>query len=131
MRETEYALEKLKKAWEKLRSGVQSAKGELEWDGVMQRFEFTFELFWKALKVFLAQEGMDARTPKDCLREAFRLGWLENESVYLDMLEDRNKTSHIDAKSTAEEILRRITTSYVSEMGRVLEKLEPKTGNDG
>jgi nucleotidyltransferase substrate binding protein (TIGR01987 family) len=124
MKETEYALEKLGKAWEKLQSGAQVASGELENDGVIQRFEFTFELFWKTLKIFLKNEGIEAKTPKESLREAFRLGWLKHENIYLNMLDDRNKTSHLYEKNVVEEILKRIKTDYLLEMGGVLEILK-------
>jgi len=42
-----------------LEEGVKEAKGELEKDGVIQRFEFTFELMWKTLKIFLYDEGIE------------------------------------------------------------------------
>jgi nucleotidyltransferase substrate binding protein (TIGR01987 family) len=124
MNENKYAWEKLEKAWEKLRDGARNAKDELEQDGVIQRFEFTFELFWKTLKIFLSREGFETRTPKDSLKEAFRLGWVESEATCLTMLEDRNKTSHIYEKSMAQEILGRIKTDYISLIGKTLEKLK-------
>jgi len=126
MRETDYAIEKLEKAWQKLQQGAQAAESELERDGVIQRFEFTAELFWKTLKIFLKNEGIEAKTPKDSLREAFRLGWLGEERAYLDMLDDRNKTSHIYEKGIAEEILQRVRTRYVPGIGAVLEQLKQR-----
>lgn len=47
----EYSLKKLKDAYQRLEEGVKQAKDELDKDGVIQRFEFTFELLWKALKL--------------------------------------------------------------------------------
>jgi nucleotidyltransferase substrate binding protein (TIGR01987 family) len=126
MRETDYAIDKLLKAWQKLQQGAQAAENELERDGVIQRFEFTVELFWKTLKIFLKHEGIEAKTPKDSLREAFRLGWLEEENVYLDMLDDRNLTSHIYEKGVVEQILQRVRARYVASIGTVLEQLKRK-----
>ena len=40
----EYSLKKLKDAYQRLEEGVKQAKDELDKDGVIQRFEFTFEL---------------------------------------------------------------------------------------
>ena len=42
----------------------------------------------------LAREGIETRSPKAALREAYALGWLANEQVWLDLLQDRNLTSH-------------------------------------
>lgn len=111
--EIKYSFNKLNDAFVRLKEGVKEAKDELGKDGVIQRFEFTFELLWKTLKIFLREKGIDVNTPKDNLKEAFRLGWLREESVFLDMLEDRNKTSHIYDKEASEEIFERIKKDYL------------------
>ena len=111
--ELNYALSKLENALSKLQEGADSAEDELQKDGVIQRFEFTFELLWKTLKIFLRNKGIDTKTPKDSLKEAFKIGWITEEKVFLDMLEDRNKTSHIYDRDTAEEIFGRIRNRYV------------------
>lgn len=41
-------------------------------DATIQRFEFTFELFWKWLKLIIAEEGIDVNFPKEVLREAYK-----------------------------------------------------------
>ena len=122
--ETEYALSKLKDAFIKLKEGTEAAEDELDKDGVIQRFEFTFELLWKALKIFLEDSGIEAKTPKESLKRAFKVGWLREEQVFLDMLEDRNKTSHIYDKETSEEIFERIKTIYLLTMENLLERLK-------
>lgn len=48
--ELKHALSKFKDALGRLREGAAQARDELDKDGVIQRFEFTFELMWKALK---------------------------------------------------------------------------------
>ena len=50
MEEVKYSLEKLKKAFKRLDEAVKEASDELDRDGVIQRFEFTFEMFWKTVK---------------------------------------------------------------------------------
>jgi len=124
MKETEYALSKLKDAFIRLKEGTEAAEDELDKDGVIQRFEFTFELLWKVLKIFLEDSGIEAKTPKESLKRAFKIGWLREEKVFLDMLEDRNKTSHIYDKETSEEIFERIKTTYLLAMENLLERLK-------
>ena len=53
-------------------------------DGVIQRFEFTFDLAWKPLQF-----------PKQVLREAYAAELIDDERLWLDMLDARNSTSHI------------------------------------
>jgi len=72
---------------------------DLNRDATIQRFEFSFELAWKAIQKALRGEGLDAASPRNCFREAYRLGWILQEEPWLSMLEDRNLTSHTyDAK---------------------------------
>jgi len=121
--ELTYSLKKLNDAFDKLKEGAGEASGELERDGVIQRFEFTFELMWKSLKLFLREKGVDTKTPKDSLQEAFRVGWIKDEAGFLQMLEDRNTTSHIYKKKLADEIFERIKGRYLGLIEQVIETL--------
>ena len=124
--EREYSLSKLDDAFSKLKEGINSVRDELGKDGVIQRFEITVELLWKTLKIFLRDKGIEARTPKDSLKEAFKIGWITDENVYLNMLTDRNMSSHIYDRSTSEEIYLRIKDDYIKAIEEVLEELRNK-----
>lgn len=67
---------------------------ELVVEGTIQRFEVTIELVWKTLKRALEYEGFSPKTPRESLRQAFQIGWLHDEEVWLEMLGSRNTTSH-------------------------------------
>jgi nucleotidyltransferase substrate binding protein (TIGR01987 family) len=75
---------------------------ELVFEGTIHRFEVTIELMWKTLKRALEYEGLQPKTPRETLKEAFRIGWIDQETVWIDMLESRNTTSH---QYLAEELL--------------------------
>ena len=77
-------------------------------DASIQRFEFTFELFWKLVGRLLAREGVDAPSPRATLRHAYRLSWLDDEARWLGMLEDRNLTSQTYREALAQEIFDRL-----------------------
>jgi len=125
MRETQYnrfskAVLKLKEAKEIYeRSG-----DELHRDGFIQRFEFTFELAWKALMEYLESEGyIDAKTPKSVLKKAFSLDLIDGE-MWNDMLADRNLTSHIYQEEIAVSICGRLQSSYVGLLENLAAKLK-------
>lgn len=120
----EHAVQMLENAHTQLKRGAGSAKSDLEKDGVIQRFEFTFEVMWKCLKLFLEYQGIVVKSPRESLRESFRTEIIDSEEVFLDMLEDRNKSSHIYERETAEKIFERITEKYVTHIERVLKKLK-------
>ncbi len=91
-------------------------------DGTIQRFEFVIELYWKTLKRLLAAEGIEANTPKDALKQAFQIKWLTDETAWLQMLNDRNETSHIYNEATALRIYNDIKQNY-KELAAVYQKL--------
>jgi len=120
---SEYSLEKLKNAFSKLSEGAKIADDDLYRDGVIQRFEFTFELLWKTIKIYLENQGIIVRSPRESFKEAFRLNIIENEKLFLDMLKDRNDTTHIYDKETAESIFNRIKENYIPAIKGVLKNL--------
>ena len=65
-------------------------------DGMIQRFAFSFELAWKALKEYMAEQGVpDLQFPKQILQEAYAAGLIDDQAVWLEMLRARNSMSHI------------------------------------
>lgn len=115
------------RALEKLNQGLVRYDGrdDLARDGVIQRFEFTFELVWKAQKVLFEIEGLiGLNSPKSVLREAYVANIIEDELVWLNMLKDRNLTSHIYDETTAVEISRRIQYEYLGAFQVLKQKLE-------
>ena len=104
----------LGKALERLREVLENPYEErgIIVDATLQRFEFTFELFWKTLKHFLWLEGFETNTPRSTLQKAYQAGWLGEEKIWLDMLNDRNLTSHTYDEEKANEIFDRIKVYY-------------------
>lgn len=90
-------------------------------DGTIQRFEFTTELAWKTVREYLLNEGMtDINTPKSVMKEAFAAGVIDDEQGWLQILNDRNGTSHIYDESQADAIFDRIRSKHIT----LFEKLE-------
>lgn len=123
-KEVEYSITKLETAFQRLEEGINSVKDDLDKDGVIQRFEFTFELLWKTVKVHLEDKGILCKSPKDCLQQAFKYGLITDELVYLNMLNDRNRTSHLYGQSTSEEIFNNIKSNYVGAINSLLVKIK-------
>ena len=55
----------------------------------IKAYEFTFELSWKTLKDFLAYNGIDAKLPRDVLKQAFATGLIREGQLLIDMLDER------------------------------------------
>lgn len=96
-------------------------------DGLIQRFEFTYELAWKTLKEYLESIGIvDRNSPKAVMKEAFVQKLIEEEDTWLLMLKDRNYTAHVYNEELALEIAKRITTLYVDEFGKLINVIGQK-----
>ncbi len=64
-------------------------------DIVVKRFEFTYEMAWKALKRTLSFLGIEAKNPRMVFKEAYLQNLLEDEAIWLNMIDQRNISSHI------------------------------------
>ncbi len=118
------ALKRLAEAAEEFKNNSTSG-GIL--DGVIQRFEFTYELAWKTTKEYLEDIGIvDKTSPKAIIKEAFVQKMITDESRWLLMLNDRNLTSHVYKEEIAEEISERIINSYIDEFQNLLRKLRDR-----
>lgn len=87
---------------------------DLNRDGVIQRFEFTTELAWKACREFLMDLGyQDINGPKPVMKEAFAYGLVSDSEGWIHIINDRNLTSHIYKENTAKEIYERIKEKHL------------------
>ena len=75
---------------------------KLEKAGVIQIYEFTFELAWKTLKDFLEINGVNVKFPRDTIKEAFSYELIEDGEWWLDMLQKRNLMSYTYGENTSE-----------------------------
>ena len=105
MAEAQWIVDDFSAALAQLRDALEEpARLDLIKAGCIQYFEFSFELGWKACKVVSAEQGLpDCLSPKACLRQAFTQGWIEDETVWLEMLDARNRMAHTyDARKALE-----------------------------
>lgn len=120
-------LENLVKALGRLKEAAQMARDKddsIVRDGLIQRFEFTYELVWKALKEYLEENGIFERnSPKTVFKEAYALGIITNEQTWLSIINDRNLTTHLYNEAVAIEIAGRIISSYLPEFEALTQKL--------
>lgn len=109
----EAKINNLGKAITRLREALeQPPDNPLFLDGTIQRFEFTFELFWKTFKALLEAEGMEIATPREALRGAYQVGWITDEAGWLRMLRARNESSHVYDEAAARRIYEQIREDF-------------------
>jgi nucleotidyltransferase substrate binding protein (TIGR01987 family) len=129
MEEIERWKERLKsysKALLQLESALQQKQfSVLEKDGVIKRFEFTFELAWKTLQDKLYDQGyLSTKGPKPVIKQAFNNGIITDGQAWIDMLIDRNNPTHLYDESAAVSIFDRIQITYFALLQELKSKLE-------
>lgn len=124
------ALKKFSTALGRLAEAVDASPSPLRSDAVLQRFEFTFELCWKALRIHLSENhGIEVASPKGTLKESFRLGLIEpgEEPSFAQMLEDRNLSSHAYDEQQALEIFNRVCHTHLGLLQNLRSRIEINT----
>lgn len=66
----------------------------IEISGLVQVFEFTFELGWKTVKDYLYLQGIETHFPREAIKEGFQTHVIQDGHVWMEMLEKRNELSH-------------------------------------
>ena len=88
---------------------------ELEEQGLIQAFKNTHELAWNVLRDYLREQGhINLHGSRDATREAFKLELIQDGDTWMDMINDRNRTSHTYNQITENEIAKNIRTRFFS-----------------
>lgn len=88
---------------------------QLEKEGIIQRFEYTFELAWNVLKDKMENDGiiLDKLSPKAVVRQAYAAKYIQDAEVWLKMIGDRNLMSHTYDFAKFEAVIESIAEHYL------------------
>lgn len=108
-------LEQFNKALTSLKTALAEPENPIVRDSVIKRFEFTYELAWKNVKVYLNDKlGVDVFSPKDVFRELRTNSLISDEKTetLLVMVDERNKIIHSYNEKFSNELYQRIKNDY-------------------
>jgi len=98
---------------------------ELEQQGLIKAFEYTYELSWKTLQDLLKERGYtDIVGPKPVIEQSFRDGYIADGEAWIRMHASRNLTSHTYNEETAAEIIEKIRSEHINLFHALKIKLE-------
>jgi len=123
MRKLKEIIKNLKKANQRLKEATKNKPTRINKDATIQRFEFTFELAWKVIQEYIRDQGLDCKSPKNCIREAGRLELIENVEKWFKFLDNRNLIAHTYNEKIADSIYRQ-AIKFPEEVEKLLKELK-------
>ena len=94
----------------------QGALNPLEKQGLIQSFEYSYELAWNTIKDYFEDQGeTDIHGSRDAFRLAFKRGLIKDGKTWMDMIKSRTLTVHTCNEALAEEIATAIVNRYFPE----------------
>lgn len=99
---------------------------DLEKEGLVQRFEYTFELAWKTLKDYLQEQAVDVRFPREVIKESFYYGLIDDGELWMDMLAKRNMMAHTYEEAAFRQAVSDIASSFYPAIASLYDFLKYK-----
>ncbi len=124
--ETKFHLQlgQLSKAVATLAEALGMESTQINKDGTIQRFEYTFELCWKTVQSAAKSSGiLDVNSPRESIRVAAQLGLIENVEIWLNFLDARNQASHVYDQTAADSVYEAIK-KFLPEVEKLIRKLK-------
>jgi len=104
---------------------------ELEEQGLIQAFEYTYELAWNTIKDFYENQAeTNIQGSRDAIRMAFRRGLIKNGEKWMAMIKSRTLTSHTYNEEIAKEVINSIINTYYQEFILLQKKLNELKKNE-
>lgn len=126
--------ENFERAYLFLKKSVELGKyDDLQRAGLIQAFEFTFELGWKTAKDYLESMGLTPAFPRQVIKEAFAARVITDGHVWLKMLDKRNELSHTyndTQANNAVEIVRKEYFPPIQQLYQTLKKINESSCTD-
>lgn len=120
------SFENFQKALDALHESVATPPTEnRDFAGIIQSFEFTYELCWKTLKILLESNGIDAPFPRIVFEEAFKANLIEGNTIWKDMIEARNLSTHTYNQELAKKLYPVIKDQFLPIFQKTAIKLRP------
>jgi len=105
---------------------AQPKLNKFERQGLIQCFEYTFELAWKTMKDYLEEQGLSITTPRMAIQTAYQVKLIEDGHLWIDALQKRNLMAHTYNEQLAEQAETLIRTQYAQMMAALAHVLQGK-----
>jgi nucleotidyltransferase substrate binding protein (TIGR01987 family) len=128
-----YRFENFKRAFLLLREAIELGLArettQLEKEGTIQRFEYTWELAWKTMKDYLEHTGiiLETVTPSSTIKAAFAANIIQNGDIWMQALDARNLMSHVYEFKSFNQVIADISAKYLNVLDDFYQDMLEKT----
>lgn len=125
MKRFEERKQDLANATERLKEALEQEESDLMIDGVLHRYEFTFELAWKTLKDYLEYLGitMNTGSPREVIKESFAHNLISDGETWIKMMLARNSLAHLYDEETSRQVYKEIKNEYINQIEKLVKSL--------
>jgi nucleotidyltransferase substrate binding protein (TIGR01987 family) len=110
--------------WREALAAWQKQGSDRDRDSAILRFELAYEVGWKHLQGLAREQGLESAGPRQAFENAFRLGWIEDEVIWREVLTARNQAIHVYREAWAQALAERLPMLHAA-FARLLERLPP------
>ncbi len=115
--------EQFTKALKRFEEVLGEKKNKIVRDSAIKRFEFSFDLAWKLIKAYMEKEkGIYCASPKDCFRQAYRVGVIDYNNRWIEMTDQRNLAVHVYSEKFADKLYKELP-AYLKRFRELEKKL--------
>lgn len=102
----------------------QHTLNEYERDSLIKRFEFSYEMAWKLMMSYEKDNGVSLLLgSKDVIRQAVSMSLIDNGEAWMDMIDVRNRTSHVYDEEMAADVADDILNTHYPLLTDLLDKM--------
>lgn len=110
--------------WAEALAACKETGSDRDRDSAILRFELAYEVAWKHLQRMARRQGLEAAGPREAFAQAFKLGWIEDETAWFDVITARNLAVHVYREASATALAAELPGHLVT-FQRLLAKLPP------
>ena len=126
MKKIEIIIGDLKKANNRLKEAASLKTTQIHRDATIQRFEFCFELAWKAIQTYVRDQGLECRSPRNCFRIGAQLNIIEDPLTWFEYLESRNLIAHTYNEELADKVYRQ-AKKFPKDVDDIIERIKKES----
>jgi nucleotidyltransferase substrate binding protein (TIGR01987 family) len=106
---------------------LQNARNDYEKAGVVQAFEFCYELSWRTLRKVLRFHGVEVETVRDAFREGAKIKLLSDAEKWFEYLKKRNITVHTYRKEILDDLFSNTAQEFLKDLDYFLTQLDKES----